>query len=140
MTISRSEPPAIPIATAVIVDDRGRTLRVRKRGTQAHMQPGGKVGSDESSAEAPARELREELGCDVRGAPRPLGRFSAPAANEMGSTVEAELFAVELLGNIAPAAEIEDARWHHPDDVPAFVLAPLTRDHVVPLVRQWSRG
>ncbi|HYG30065.1 MAG TPA: NUDIX domain-containing protein [Allosphingosinicella sp.] len=132
--------PVIRIAAAIVVDAAGRTLLVRKRGTEAFMQPGGKIGDSELPIDALAREVREELGCRIAGAHRPLGRFSAVAANEADTVVEAELFAVELVGEIAPAAEIEEARWHHPDDVPAFPLAPLTRDHVLPLVRAWRQG
>ena len=74
----------IRIAAAVIVDSNGRTLLVRKRGTSAFMQAGGKVGPDESPAEALAREIREELDCGLAGPPVPLGCFRSPAANEPG--------------------------------------------------------
>jgi len=124
----------IRIAAAVIVDACGRTLLVRKRGTSAFMQAGGKVAPDETPAEALAREIREELDCGLAEPPRPLGSFHAPAANEPGRIVEAELFAVELDGDICPAAEIEDAIWHDPDDLVSVTLAPLTRNHVLPLV------
>jgi 8-oxo-dGTP pyrophosphatase MutT (NUDIX family) len=130
----------IHIAAAVIVDERGHTLLVRKRGTEAFMQAGGKVAAGETAVEALDRELREELGCGAGSEYRPLGSFTAPAANEPGSTVEAELFAVELRGEIVPAAEIEEVLWHDPHRVPAYILAPLTRDHVMPLVRQWRHG
>jgi 8-oxo-dGTP pyrophosphatase MutT (NUDIX family) len=135
MTTSRSDPAVIRIAAAVVVDGEGRTLLVRKRGTSAFMQPGGKLGPGEVAEDALARELREELGCGVASGARPLGRFSAAAANEPETTVEAELFAVELEGDVSAAAEIEELRWHHPDDKAALELAPLTRDHVLPLVR-----
>ena len=125
----------IRIAAAVIVDKDGRTLLVRKRGTAAYMQAGGKLGAGEAAQDALRRELLEELGCGLAGAPRPLGRFSAPAANEAGRMVEAELFAVTLAGEIRPAAEIEDAIWHDPDDLVSIVLAPLTRNHILPLAR-----
>jgi 8-oxo-dGTP diphosphatase len=139
MTTSRCE-PVIRIAAAVIVDEQGRTLLVRKRGTRAFMQPGGKLGVGELAPEALAREIREELGCGIRGESRPLGLFRAPAANEAGSIVEAELFAIKLDGAIAPAAEIEEARWHDANDLISCDLAPLTRDHVLPFIRQWRLG
>jgi 8-oxo-dGTP pyrophosphatase MutT (NUDIX family) len=135
MTTSRSEAPVIRIAAAVIVDREGRTLLVRKRGTDAFMQPGGKIAVGEAAADALLRELREELGCGAAGDPRPLGRFTAPAANEPGSLVEAELFAVDLDGPVFPAAEIEEAAWYDPAGIAPFALAPLTREHVLPLIR-----
>jgi len=129
----------IRIAAAVIVDARGRTLLVRKRGTSAFMQAGGKVGPDESPAEALAREIREELDCGLASPPVPLGRFRAPAANEPGRIVEAELFAAVLDGEIRPAGEIDELIWHDPDDLDV-ILAPLTRNHVLPLVPTLRRN
>ena len=129
----------IRIAAAVIVDARGRTLLVRKRGTSAFMQAGGKVGPDESPAEALAREIREELDCGLASPPVPLGRFRAPAANEPGRIVEADLFAAVLDGEIRPAGEIDELIWHDPDDLDV-ILAPLTRNHVLPLVPTLRRN
>lgn len=131
--------PVIRIAAALILDDEGRALLVRKRGTDAYMQAGGKLGAGETALEALRREIREELGCEVGEGARPLGRFRAPAANEAGHEVEAELFAVEVTGEMRPAAEIEDAIWHDPDDLESIVLAPLTRNHVLPLARDIGR-
>jgi 8-oxo-dGTP pyrophosphatase MutT (NUDIX family) len=124
----------ICIAAAVIVDAQGRTLLVRKRGTATYMQAGGKVAADETPAQALLREIGEELNCGLAAQPVPLGRFRAPAANEPGRMVDAELFAVTLAGEIRPAAEIEDAIWHDPGDLDSVLLAPLTRDHVLPLI------
>ena len=137
MTTSRCD-RSIRIAAAVVVDSAGKVLLVRKRGTQAFMQPGGKIAPDESAAEALAREINEELGCTLEGTPRPLGIFTAPAANEPHTNVEAELFAVGLAGNIVVAAEIEEALWHDPADDTGLILAPLTRVHVLPLVQSGS--
>ena len=138
MTTSRYEAPVIRIVAAVIVDERGRVLLVRKRGTGAFMLPGGKLAGGEDRLAGLERELGEELCCGMAPEPRPLGRFSAEAANEPGSIVEAELFAVETIGGVRPAGEIDEARWHHPDETPDFPLAPLAREHVLPLVRSWS--
>jgi 8-oxo-dGTP diphosphatase len=130
----------IRIAAAVVVDEAGRTLLVRKRGTKAFMQPGGKISGDEPASAALIRELKEELGCDTYGEMRPLGRFSAAAVNEPDSIVEAELFAVRLSGEVVPAAEIEEAVWLDVALPAPFPLAPLTRDYVLPLVRRWAAG
>jgi 8-oxo-dGTP pyrophosphatase MutT (NUDIX family) len=139
MTTSRCDLRVIHIAAAVAVDAEGRVLLVRKRGTEAFMQPGGKIGDGETAACALRRELREELGFELARVPRYLGRFSAAAANEPDAIVEADLFAVELDGPVAAAAEIAEMRWHDPGRQPDFPLAPLTDDHVLPLVRLWRQ-
>jgi len=122
------------IAAPIVVNEQGQTLLVRKRGTTAFMQAGGKIGPGENAAAALAREIGEELGCTVASS-RPLGRFRAPAAHEEGWTVEADLFGVTLSGAVSPAAEIEEILWRAPDETDGLTLAPLTRDHVLPLAR-----
>jgi 8-oxo-dGTP diphosphatase len=126
----------ISIVAAIVVNSTGETLLVRKRGTAAFMQPGGKLPRGETNLHALERELTEELGCGLeRESCRPLGTYSAPAANEPGWTVEAELFAVTLAGEARPSAEIEDVVWIDPDVEPSVPLAPLTRRHALPLAR-----
>jgi len=120
----------------LIRDESGRVLLVRKRGTRAFMQPGGKRDPGENDAAALARELDEELGCRVvAGSARHLGEFVAPSANEPGFQVHASVYAVDVEGAIAPRAEIEDIMWVDPVNTDGIALAPLTRDHVLPLAR-----
>jgi len=40
----------IRIAAALLIEPNGQTLLVRKRGTQAFMQPGGKIDAGEQAA------------------------------------------------------------------------------------------
>ena len=129
-------PPVIRIAAALAIDGDGRLLLVRKRGTTAFMQPGGKLEPGETPQQALVRELEEELGRMIDPlALMPLGRFSAQAANEPGHMVEAEIFALALYQSITPAAEIEEAVRVTAEQAAMLDLAPLTRDHVLPLFR-----
>lgn len=127
----------IRIAAALLIEPNGQTLLVRKRGTQAFMQPGGKIDAGEKPAEALARELHEELGLIIEPSDAVyLGNFSAPAVNEPGYTVEAELFQVTIDEPVSPAAEIEEVRWIDPATDCDLILAPLTRDLILPFYRQ----
>jgi 8-oxo-dGTP diphosphatase len=127
----------IPVVAALIRDARGHVLLVRKRGTAAFMQPGGKRDAGETDVAALAREIDEELGCRVdESSARPLGVFDAPAANEPGFTVRAAVYAVDVEGAIMPKAEIDQIVWVDPGALPDLLFAPLTRDHVLPLARR----
>jgi 8-oxo-dGTP pyrophosphatase MutT (NUDIX family) len=128
--------PLIRIAAALLIGPDGRTLLVRKRGTKAFMQPGGKIEAHEQPAHALARELEEELGLVVDPAHATyLGQFSAPAANEPGFVVQAELFLLTIDSDVTPAAEIEEVRWIDPATDGNLSLAPLTRDLILPFYR-----
>jgi len=124
----------ISVVAALIRDGDGRVLLVRKRGTAAFMQPGGKRDPGESDIQALARELVEELGCRVaENSARPLGVFECAAANEPDHQVRAAVYAVDIAGPIVPRAEIDQVVWVDPRALPDLPLAPLTRDHVLPL-------
>lgn len=130
------EPPVIRIAAALLIGPDGRTLLVRKRGTTAFMQPGGKIEAHEQPVQALARELEEELGLRIDTAQaRYLGPFCAPAANEPGFVVAAEIFLLQIRQDVCPAAEIEEVLWIDPQVEPNVALAPLTRDLILPFYR-----
>lgn len=130
-----AEAGVIRIVAAVIHDQAGRSLLVRKRGAAVFQQPGGKRDPGDADELATlARELREELGCElVPASARLLCHCSAPAANEPGHVVEATVYMVEVSGAITAQAEIEELRWIDPaaPDVP---VARLSREHILPLL------
>lgn len=129
--------PVIRIAAALIEDGTGRVLLVRKAGSRFFMQAGGKIEPGEVPAAALARELHEEIGLIVAPADlQPIGRFSADAANEAGTRVDAHVFRLRTDHQPVPAAEIAEALWVSRQEADALPLAPLTRDHILPWYRE----
>ncbi len=128
-------PRTLHIAAACLIDDDGRLLLVRKRGTRVFMLPGGKREALESPLQTLARELDEELNLQLPDAAfTPLGHFNEAAANEADTRVEADIFRAALHHPVAPAAELEELRWLAPQDPRGDHLAPLLRLHVLPLL------
>src|SRR3954462_14627070 len=119
-------PRVIDIVTAVIRDETGRMLVVRKRGTAIFMKPGGKREPGEDDLTALARELDEEIGCRLVAATL-LGAFEAPAANEPGFLVRSATYLATVEGEVAAQAEIEELAWIDPAAPGDIVLAQLMR-------------
>lgn len=129
-----SSKPVVRIAAAVIRDQHGRYLLVRKRGTTTFMQAGGKIEQGEEPLSALQRELSEELGLEIDDRRvRYLGQFEAEAANEPNHVVVADLFDLVIDDPLVPAAEIEEIVWLAPSATEFPPLAPLTRRHVLGL-------
>jgi 8-oxo-dGTP diphosphatase len=121
----------IEVVGAIIRDEAGRLLTVRKRGTAHFMLPGGKREPGEDDLTALAREVFEELGVRVVSAEL-LGRFEAPAANEPGATVRSHAYLTEVSGAPAILAEIEELLWIDPASPPDVPIAPLLVAEILP--------
>ena len=122
------EGKVIRIVAALVLDERQRVLLVRKTGTRAFMQPGGRLRDSESHFAALEREFSEELRCSVGpGGSVFLGTFSAPAANQALYVGEAALYRVKPVGAISAASEIEEIIWVDPAQPHHLKLAPLIR-------------
>jgi 8-oxo-dGTP pyrophosphatase MutT (NUDIX family) len=123
----------IHVSAAVVTDENGLALVVRKHGTTVFQQPGGKPDPGESAAETVLREMAEEIGVHAEpGDLEPLGRFTEAAANEPGHLVVADAFALRIRHDqAAAAAEIAEIRWISRDQVDDVSLAPLSRTHLL---------
>lgn len=132
---------AMLISVALLHDKSGRVLLVRKRDTSAFIQPGGKIEDGEGAASALQRELAEELALSVDLKDLSyLGTAHAQAANEPDTMIEAEIFELPCLQPFAVQAEIAEAVWVDPANSTELKLAPLTRDHILPLALKRAAG
>ena len=134
MTTAAASSRSIRVSAAVITDAEGRLLLVRKAGTTAFMQPGGKPEPGESPDVTLVRELREELGLRLNtDALAPLGEFTADAANEPGFRVVADVFRVDI-GDQSPEAdaEIDEVRWITRAEASDLDVAPLAATYFLP--------
>ena len=135
--LSAKQAATITIAAAAILNADNEMLLVRKAGTTAFMQPGGKLEKGERPVVCLLRELEEELGLNAQAEQLvSMGVFTAIAANEANTNVVAHLFLLQgqRFDGLEPRAEIEQMTWVNLDTLPAMDLAPLTQHQVVPAV------
>ncbi len=125
------------VVSCTLLDEHGRLLLVRKRGTHRFMLPGGKVEQGETHLAAIVREVSEEISLDLDPASITLlGTWSAGAANEPGLVISSDVFTAPLPGAPAASGEIEELRWLPVDPTTDYAadatLSPMLVEHVLP--------
>jgi len=123
----------LKIGAAVI--DGGCLLLVRKKSSSTYILPGGKPEIGETDLQALAREIDEELGCELDLTTIVLlGTFSDSAADALDTIVTVRLYAAKLIGNPRPKAEIEAISWYCPKSDRSAPLAPSLQNQIVPFL------
>jgi 8-oxo-dGTP diphosphatase len=129
------EAPVTLVVAAAIYDARGALL-IAQRPQGKHMAgrwefPGGKVSPGESERTALSRELREELGIEVRAA-RHCMRLKHAYPDR---TVELSLWIVHSYAGTPAPLDHQGLRWVPSAELPAADLLEADRPFVAALVR-----
>jgi 8-oxo-dGTP pyrophosphatase MutT (NUDIX family) len=98
--------------------------------------PGGVKEGDESHVDNLVREVFEELGPDAIleiDTLEYLGNFEDLAAGRPGRTVEIELYAGSINGDIVPSSEIKEIHWFSKDDDHSR-LSVIIRNKILPFL------
>ena len=128
-------PPAnsvVPSATAVVTDDGGRILLVRRRDNDLWALPGGGMDLGESIEDTAIRETREETGLNVEITGL-VGVYSNPhhvMAYDDGEVRQqfSLCFTTRLIGGLlAIDTESTDSRWVSPEDLDELTIHPSMR-------------
>lgn len=90
-----------------------KILSTRSRGKDTYYIPGGKRDGQETDQEALIREIKEELTVDIiPESIKHVGTFEAQAHGKPeGTVVRMTCYSSEFMGEIKPAAEIEEVVW-----------------------------
>lgn len=119
-------PREVPCVGAIVVDEAGRLLLIRRGNPPAQGQwslPGGRVEVGETHEVAVLRELREETGM-TGSLGRHVGEIRRDAPD--GSIYVIQDYLVTVDGSSTPVAgdDALDAAWFTVDELPALDTSP----------------
>jgi 8-oxo-dGTP diphosphatase len=124
------------LVVAALIRDGARILMSRRRADQPMPGlwefPGGKVEPGESPTEALAREVREELGCQVEVGPIHEVVFHAYPEFDLTMLV----YAATIVAETPRAVDVAEIAWVAVADLPALDLLPAD----YPLARALAAG
>ena len=132
---SGKHPRIVTCAGAIIVDERGRLLLVRRGrppGVGLWSVPGGRVDAGETIEQAVAREAREETGLEVTVGPL-VGRVERPGVGDAVYDIHDHVATVRG-GDLRPGDDAADVRWVAPADLASL---PLT-EGLVEALTEWG--
>ena len=134
----------IPCVGAVIKDDQGRLLLIKRGhepGAGLWSVPGGRVEPGETDAEALVREMREETGLAVQAGPllgsvrRPAQDGPAAAGGQDRTVLDIRDYAATVTGGTLCAGDdAAEARWVAVSELPSL---PIT-EGLVEALTSWG--
>lgn len=126
----------IHLANALVTNSKQEMLAVRKIGSMYFQMVGGKIEGKELPIETLKREFLEEINVDIdKHNVSFLGEHQTQAVNEKDTLVHAQVFHVELNGNVEVkiSAEIEEYVWIDFEHYHNFKLAHLLEEFSLPI-------
>lgn len=127
----------VPSASAIVTDEQGRILLIKRRDNTLWALPGGGHDIGETIADTAVREVKEETGLDVEVTglvgvytnPQHVVAFSDGEVRQQFSLS----FTTKVLGGtLAIDDESTEIAWTHPDDMTGLDMHPsmlLRIDH-----------
>lgn len=122
------------VAKALVLDDAGNTLLMRRNKTHPDMAlkpdlPGGNIEADETPAEAVCREIEEETGLQIP--PEKVAQFYANTRFYKGKSVTRYVFVARVPGS-KPVIQIrpeehDSAQWLPLADAITALVHPVYR-------------
>jgi 8-oxo-dGTP diphosphatase len=125
------KPPPVECAGALVRDDAGRLLLVRRgRPPAAGMWslPGGRIEPGETAAAAAAREVREETGLDVE-----IGAVLITAVIADGAYRVQDFAARVVGGELQAGDDASEVCWATEAELDELELTPGLRDELLSL-------
>lgn len=123
---------------AVIIDNKGHVLFVRKIGKKGYIYPGGKPEVGETEIECLKRELKEELNVGLVSAEfYGKKRISKSIYDNLPITIKSYL--TKIKGKPKPSREIEEYRWINANQINSITQNEEKRKHYKKLFQNLER-
>jgi len=129
----------IPCVGAIITDESGRLLLIRRRnepGAGLWSVPGGRIEPGETDAQAVVREVAEETSLVVTCGPL-AGAVERPGLDADVIDIR-DYVAFVTGGNLAAGDDATDARWVTPAEAAALDEAGAMTPRLLEALRSWS--
>lgn len=123
-------------SAGILIKNR-KLLITRSKGKDFFIAPGGKIENKETSQEALARELDEELKVKISlDDIKLMGVFYATAAGNNNKYLQMDVYFVnEWEGNIYPNSEVEETKWIDSSFLNKIELGSIFEHEVIPKLK-----